>query len=516
MATLRVEVFSHNLKIYPKQPHVKAAVETFCRGMIKYKQIPVRDETKPGYQTKLVTVPDCVFAASPSNNDHYSVHVGQTEEFKTHLMRSGIPEFEIEWVDIPMYTPAKADIRVIPSISLYPDQVAAVNFICQPGRRKVLPAQTGRGKGLMALSSAERIGERTQVITKAGYLDKWRAEIKEKCVIDDSRILTLKGVSSILTAIERAKMGELDYDFILLSTETFRSYLKAYEAALGSDLEELYFDPRGLGCLFQIGFKIIDEAHQVIHDYFKIDLYSHDPKVLFLSATIIATDPLEQRVHDIMYPVKYRYTGMSWNQYIIATSLRYDLEEPTKAKYKDFRKNYSHVIFEQYLMRNKKKLDNYLEMVWKLTVAMYTKEYRSPQKFMIFASTIEMCNHIVAYIKPRLKLKGLTVCRYVGEDDLSSIYEHDVTVTTPGSGGTAIDVPDLRASLSTPAINSPKLVLQMLGRTRPMKSFPDLAPEFGYLTCRSIPKHNAYEKTKMDLFEGKVKKHRVQETGMTV
>lgn len=365
----------------------------------------------------------------------------------------------------------------------------------------------------MALKAASIFGERFMLVTRGGYIDKWIEDVKKTYDIDDSRIIVIKGEKALMRAIELAKAGDFDYDVLLVSTGGLADYIKHYEQYLGTELGDLYLDPRALGMLFGVGLRIVDEAHQMLHMYYRIDLYSHFNKVLFLSATIIGNDAMEKRIHEIIYPTAKRYTGAEWKCYIVATALRYNLNEPHKARFKDHRKNYSHVVYEQYLMRNKEKLKNYLNMVGNLAYDFF-KNRKPGQKYLIFASTVDMCNVMVADLKKRFP--HLKVGRYVAEDNLEDIYEYDLTVTTPGSGGTGIDIPDLAAALATSSVSSGKLNIQMLGRLRELKNYPGEFPEYQYLVCSDIPKQVEYHKQKYELFQGKVKTHREQMTGASV
>lgn len=512
MASVRLEVYGQSVKIIPRDPFVKSCALEFCRSMIKYKTERIVD-TSRGYQAKLVKVPDCTFAAAPISREFFCVHRGQLDEFRTYLARCGVPPDEIEEVIVPEYKAAPAKLIMKDFWVDKPHQTPIIEFIMADGKLKILPVQTGGGKTYMALKAASLQGERMMLVTRGGYIDKWIEDVKKTYEIEDDRIIVIKGEKALMRAIEKAKEGDFDYDVLLVSTGGMADYIKHYEQYHGTDLGEAYMDPRGIGMLFQVGLRVVDEAHQMLHAYFRIDLYSHFNKVLFLSATIIATDELEKRVHQIIYPSSCRYVGAEWKRYITATALRYNLEEPHKARFKDHRKNYSHVIYEQYLMRSKEKLKHYLNMVGNLT-GDFLKNRSPGQKYLIFASTVDMCGIIVDDLKRRFK--DVIIGRYVAEDELAEIYGYDIIVTTPGSGGTGIDIPDLAKALATCAVSSAKLNVQMLGRLRELKNYPGEEPEYQYLVCYDIPKQVEYHKQKLEMFKDKVKYHREQSTGALI
>ena len=59
----------------------------------------------------------------------------------------------------------------------------------------------------------------------------------------------------------------------------------------------------------------------------------------------------------------------------------------------------------------------------------------------------------------------------------------------------------------TTAVDSQIANEQSLGRTRPVKSYPELTPEFCYFVCVDIPKHMQYHRNKKQVFNGLVKYH---------
>lgn len=513
MASVKLEVYGQSVKIIPFDNFAKACALEFCRSMIKYKTERVVDTSRPGYHAKMVKVADCTFAAAPVSREFFCVHRGQLAEFQSYLARCGIPQSEIEVIFVPEYVPTKANLVMQDGWVPKENQKPVIEYVIDGDSLKILPVQTGFGKTFIALYAAAQLGLRTMLVTRGGYIDKWIEDVKKTYKIDEDRIIVIKGEKALMRAIEKAKAGDFDYDVLLVSTGGMSDYIKHYEQYHGTELGEVYMDPRAIGMLFGVGLRIVDEAHQMLHAYFRIDLYSHFNKVLFLSATILANDALEKRVHEIIYPLAKRYMGAEWKCYITATALRYNLSEPHKARFKDHRKNYSHVIYEQYLMRSKEKLKHYLNMVGNLTND-FIKNRSAGQKYLIFASTVDMCDIMVQDLKKRFP--SVIVGRYVAEDNLEDIYGYDVIVTTPGSGGTGIDIPDLAKALATCAVSSSKLNVQMLGRLRELKNYPGEEPEYQYLVCYDIPKQVEYHKQKLELFKEKVKNHREQNTGALV
>jgi hypothetical protein len=78
-----------------------------------------------------------------------------------------------------------------------------------------------------------------------------------------------------------------------------------------------------------------------------------------------------------------------------------------------------------------------------------------------------MCEEIKNHIDK--KFHSLTVAKYTGEDDYSNLIDPDIRVTTPGSGGTAHDIPNLTTIITVIAMDSVQTNLQMIGRMRYIK-----------------------------------------------
>lgn len=514
MKQVKVQLFSHSVRLTPLNDLAKKVILHFCGTLIQYKTERVVEEGQPVWKGKLVQVPDCTYAASPQDRSYYSFHIEQYPEIRQRLIDAGISESDMEVAELPIYTPKAAKLKLNPKWSIRDYQEPVIEFMVEPGQRKILPVQTGKGKTFMSLAAAARIGQRLVIVTRGGYIKKWVGDVKDTYDIDPDRILVLQGGKDIMRAIDYAKTKDLDADVILITTDTLSAYIKAWEAAKGTPAQELYIDPVALWYLLGVGVRIIDEAHQMLHAYFKIDLYTHIPKAIYLSATIIGNNDFETKIHNIIYPKKYQYTSLEWDKYIVATSLYYNLSAPDKARYKDFRKNYSHVVFEQYLMRNRKVMHNYLQMIDKYITAKFINSYKKGQKYMVFASTVELCTIVTEHLAR--KYPHLRVGRYVGEDDLDVTKESDIIVSTPGSGGTAIDIPNLVGVLCTCAISSRKLNIQMLGRLRKIKDFTYLDPEYTWLVCMDIPKQIKYDQDKVELFADLVKTHRKQMSHATI
>ena len=122
---------------------------------------------------------------------------------------------------------------------------------------------------------------------------------------------------------------------------------------------------------------------------------------------------------------------------------------------------------------------------------------------LIFCSTIAMCTLFTEHLQK--KFPQFTIARYVGEDDWDALHNNDIVVTTIQSAGTAVDILNLRYVLMTVALSSKQSNIQVVGRLRKMRDYPNETPEFMFLSCRNIGKHCEYAEAKRSKLNSKVK-----------
>ena len=146
-------------------------------------------------------------------------------------------------------------------------------------------------------------------------------------------------------------------------------------------------------------------------------------------------------------------------------------------------------------MKDKDFLQSYMHMIASVLEFDYETRYEEGMRAIVFCSTVDMCTKVTEYLKKRLPNRS--VKRFVGGDPKSNLYEPDIRVTTPGSGGTAHDIKNLMTTVNSVAIYSIQQVIQMLGRLRKL---PNMETHYLYLTCTQIPKHRNYNRETIELF----------------
>lgn len=496
MIKAKVDVYSHNFKVTGFDYDVYRAMTDFCIPLIQ-----TGLERRPGGRFKTTNLK--VFAAATSDRSEFRFHINLFPKFIGALRERGIREESLEVNKHALKTPAKLKGKTFPHLVLRDYQEPIVQFLVERGCPiRVLSVQTGRGKTMMALKGAERLGYRTVVIVPAMFADKWHSDILETFDVDKNEILYVKGLKSLYGLFKMAAAGALTEDFILISSTTMQMFMRNYECDTAITLEkgphpEEFFE------ILEAGFKIIDEVHKGIHLNIKMDLYTHIEKSAYLSATIDASQPFINRMNQMAYPNKDRYQGLAFDRYVAMIALEYNLLNPEKARFKDKQGNYSHIVYEQYLMKHPQLLKEYDRMNMELVEDLFIKTREPDHTMIVFAASVDYCTHLTKQLRARYP--DMSIGRYVGEDDYTVFVESTIVVSTVLSSGTALDKENLTVVLMTNSIDSKQSNEQSIGRLRRVKKYPDLTPRFYYLYCRNIPKQVEYHERKMENYKEKAK-----------
>jgi superfamily II DNA or RNA helicase len=260
--------------------------------------------------------------------------------------------------------------------------------------------------------------------------------------------------------------------------------------------------------LLQAKVRIKDELHLSLHANFVEELYLHGAKSFSLSATL-EDGSFRDKILAIMFPHEMRAPASELAKYISCTALFYSLNQPDKAEYTlRGQTDYNHNQYEKWILKDKKRLFNYLSIASDWVNHRFIKVRQEGQRAAIFATSVDMATQMLEFLKrshPDLK-----IARYAAS--AGDVYEEarkaDLLITTVQSFGTGFDLDGLICCLMTSSINSRNTNIQVLGRLRELRKWPDLVPVFDYLVCVDIPKQMAYHEEKMNQFEGRVKDHK--------
>ena len=485
---LKVEIYSHNFAVSDIQPSVRFYVEGFARKWIQYGFIKeagrwIRQAIKGFYSIT-------------RDRRELRFHINQLEAFMRHMEQNNIDASMIDIVRHGMYIPERVHLPVFDKWSPRDYQEPVIDYIMDynPPLAKFVALQTGRGKTYCALQAASQLGYRLLIIVRPMYMDKWQEDVMKTYDIDFQDMVVVTGSKSLLALLEQGAEDDLTAKVIIISNKTLQPYLKLYEQ-FQDQISDLGYAcvPQDLCKTLKVGTIIEDEIHQDFHLNFKLFTYTHVPKTISLSATLLSDDDFIMQMYETTFPSQSRYHGGALEKYVNATSILYQIKNPNKLRYQDYsRKTYSHTMFEESVMKNQYLLANYLRMIGDLVQEYWlNNEYVPGDRCLVYCARIEFCSVVVEYLKKRFSTKD--VRRYVENDPYENIMTADLSVSTPGSAGTGLDIPNLTTVLLTVAMTSSPGNIQGFGRLR------DLTPKrtkFIYFTCDDIPKHREYNERK--------------------
>ena len=363
--------------------------------------------------------------------------------------------------------------------------------------RILVDLYTGYGKSLIATIAAVRRGKKFGMLVLATYVKKWIGDLKKYTNLKDEEIFVVQGSSSIRHLSNLSNEELKQYKVYIFSLTTIKKYVDNYL----SISEEFKYDltPKEFIRKLKIESIISDEAHQEFHNVYAITIML-DPKfMLALTATLISNTHREEKIQNYFLPKNYRLSDIvEYTKYIQLFPISYRVANPQFLKAEN-QFGYNHGKFEDKIKKRKMTLKNYLELIYYMVDALYLKYRVDGDKCIIFAYTVDMCSIIRNYLKE--KKLNLKINKYTAEDEYEIIEKSDIIVSTLGSAGTALDIPNLITVVQTVLVKSATANIQALGRLRKLK---DKKVRFGYIYANNIKKHNEYHRERLNLYRDRV------------
>lgn len=392
-------------------------------------------------------------------------------------------------------------------------QVDYTQFMQGPSRLVVNNMSTGTGKTFCAIWTAVQLGKRVLITVLPRYVDIWVKAFGEFLDIHPTDIM-VADTYGIEKLHETMKTGLVNPSIIILPLTKIDVYIKRMKDDPElPHLDEVFND---LGC----GVRVIDEAHESIYSVYMSLMFGNHEKTIALSATLKGDDEFINSIYNQIFPMSAYLRPPEYTKYIhvIAYSHRMDVNR-YKINAKGFG-GYSHVKFEQGVMKRSNVWEEYYQMLKQAFVEYYLDTYREGQKAMWFFATIEMCELFLKRLKkdyPDLDAITFTAEQSSKKETKSAYREHQVVITTPGSCGTGKDIPQLYIVFSPISVSSSQRNDQMVGRTRPIdKWWPDLDPIFMYFVCPDIAKQVDYHKKRKEIFNKKMKRFSMIDSGSRI
>lgn len=505
---MRIDLYSHGFKVSDLIQTDLNLIAEHCRPLVKWEFVKQgKSWIKEAKET---------YAAALKNRREFRFHINTWPQFQVLLKMYNYPEGNLQIIHHAhgkeQFT--QAHFKVKNMKEPWKNQPKIIEYVISDDKpNKMVTLQPGGGKTFISQYCAWKIGLRTSVTMKGGYVQRWVDDLEETFDFARGQLLVIRGGNALAGLMEMALAGELEAQYMLFTLGTWDMYLKDYEASNGKSAQ-YPIAPGELFAKLGVGFAVNDEVHQMFHQVFRQHLYMNVYKSLGLSGTMTSSDDFSNRVYDIAYPVQERNDGGGFDAFIQCTAMFYQLQNPKAVRFKGPQGGYSHNAFEESLMSKKDYFPNYLKLISFVVNNRYIKVREPGQKMLIFCASIKLCTLLVDRLER--EHPDLVVKRYCQDDPYDNLLEADISVSTILSAGTAVDIPNLRISFCTTAINSRQSNEQALGRTRRLKEWPDVVPEFCYLTCSSIDKHVEYHRNKKEFFAGKVKDHAEVQLPITV
>lgn len=354
------------------------------------------------------------------------------------------------------------------------------------------------------LAAVAEMGCRAVVMIPPKYFGIWRTALKETYG-ESATWREVSGSGELKQLIIDGLDNTITEDVIIISCVSYRVYIETYET-YGENIEASGYmvAPPRFHEAIGAGVQINDEFQEDPGLYFRIDVYSNVKKQIYLSATPYTGNAYVTKMIDVMTPKETQCTIPEWDRYIDVLWLMYSDPTVTPKDYlTPFKNTYNHARYETQMLKKKRRLDTYFGYVRRTIDGLFVRNREPGQKALILCSTVNFIHVLTKYLKE--EFPDLVINFHVAGCDYKKIHDNDITISTPKSAGTGVDIPNLRDTFLLVATGSEKDCVQIMGRTRPLKGWPDVTPRLTVLTCNNIPQHLRYMESNREVFAKKAR-----------
>lgn len=372
----------------------------------------------------------------------------------------------------------------------------------------VFELQTGSGKTKTAEKGVIRKGVIPAYVTKPAYLAKWEGDVEgDMGLTVNEDFFVIDSVDRLANLIHYG--GDPAAKAYLISSFCIDNYIKRWAAN-----PEDYVDPDQIWEALGVGICVYDEAHEVFRMQYWSVLALAPNSILDLSATLLPDDPFLKARYAERFPTESRLS-MDYNAYVDVIGLAFTMEDRKIAQRINRQPMYQHHVFESKVMKQKRTLNRYFDMLYKILDKWYLRDRKEGQKALIMLATRNMCTEFWQYVK--LKCPDLDVQRYIEGDKYEVAKEADIIISTPGKSGTGVDYIGLVLNIIAVSVNASQKSMQMLGRTRDACITRwGIHPKVIYPICTNIPKQVTYYNRRRKLLAGRVNSMITMNTGIVI
>lgn len=350
---------------------------------------------------------------------------------------------------------------------------------------------------LIGFFSAARLASRTAILVKPTFVNKWIADVKKYSPVEEEELFIIQGSDSLTKLFSMDKIKRDKIKLLIISIRTISIYFDSYYT------DEFKYDITPYEFMDFVGITNIlnDESHKEFEALFKTIMWMDPKRLIGMSATMESDDRSMNYFYNLLYPISKRLTNL-FGIHKYATLLFYEfaLNHGVFIPHKGYM-GYNHVMYEQHLMRNQQLLKDYIAMLIDISITYYDNRKDKGDKLLIFFSTIDMCTLMhKAFSK---HYTDLNVKRYVEKDSYDEMLSGDIIISTNGSVGIGIDIPNLITTIQTVPISSRQLNIQALGRLREIEG-----KEVIYISlfCENIVLHKKYKDKRLQVLKKRVVK----------
>lgn len=489
-------------------------------GRFAWRYVPQKWEKIQGTNRfRKVPDKDKAYFFSTKDREEIRLHINDLPAFKESLELNFLKGDLVTWSEAPLLPSPDAEHDMKPEWAPRGDQPAIIEYLLDPqaASSKLVEVQMGAGKSFVTMEAQKHKGGIGIFVMTPKYIPKWLIDLRKTFNLEVGDIITAEGSEELMALLElAAQEGTASYKWVIISNRTLQIFYKHYQE-MGKDVLDL-----GYACLPHQLFqhlkgrtRILDEVHENFHFNYLIDCNTHVEDSISLSATTKFDDDFKNAMFQVAYPKSTHFKGIPYDKYITGRAVMYSLNDPSKIRFNSRgRSSYSHIVFEQSLMKNRQVVENYMQMINMIMRGTFLRNdfYKPGDKCILFFASIDMCTIATEWFKK--EYPNMSVSRYVEEDPYENLMGADIRCTTLMSAGTGVDVPGLTTNILTTAIRSSQSNTQGMGRLRKL---PDgRAPIFAWLVCQDVPKHIEYHNHRKELLEPLMIGYRSDQIGILV
>ena len=361
--------------------------------------------------------------------------------------------FPVEQTELKYLEPAKHNrnigIQIDKKYQPRDIQLEPIEFLSKKDSRHIrcLNLGTGIGKTFCSIYAISKL-DMPAIVIVDGLTEQWQNAIKQ---FTGDYPYTIQGFKSF------EKLIESDYKpkIILCSLGTARRWVEP-ESKYDKLLSWNKFCSE-----YEIGVKVIDEAHKAFTTVNKIDLLSNIDINIYLTATFMVSNEQVLKIYKRVFSDSVMYSKM--HKAHIDTRV-YEYTSGLIDKQVLTKRGYAQYKFEKNILKRKTVFKTFMYVLTEIINVEFIKIKKDKDKLLIYFTTHNLINAVKKSLSD--KYPDLKIEAYLGGDDDEILKNNDIILTTQGSAGEGTDIANLRVVINAIGYKTPLKVTQTMGRLR--------------------------------------------------